>query len=66
MIGGDNVNKYSISFKYLDYGSSGRKYVNATSEKEAIKKFKELYKGYAVEITGIKIIKESIEVNDEK
>lgn len=62
MIGGDNVNKYSISFKYLDYGGSGRKYVIATSEEEAIKKFKELYKEYNVEIIGIKALEENVDL----
>ncbi len=50
------MKKYSIAFKYLDLNSSGRKYIYADSEEEAIDIFNELYKNYNVEITKIKII----------
>lgn len=50
------MNKYSISFKYLDFKSSGRKYIYADSEEEALDIFNKEYKKYNVEIINIKII----------
>lgn len=44
---------YQINFKYLDLGSSSRKLIRADSEEEAIRKFKDYYKGYKVEIKKV-------------
>lgn len=55
------MNKYSISFKYLDLKGKGHKYIIASSTDEAIKKFNEIYKNYNVEIIDIKIIKRCVD-----
>jgi len=54
------MNKYSISFKYLDFNSKGRKYIYADSEDEAFKLFKKKYEDYNIEILGIKKLEENL------
>lgn len=48
------MNKYCVSFKYLEFNSTRRKYIYANTEIEALGIFKEIYKDYKVEILGIK------------
>lgn len=51
------MNKYKITFKYLDgTATGGYKYIKANSKKDVMFKFNELYRNYKVEIKRIELV----------